>query len=254
MPRRYNIKWRESDDAELKKVVKNYNAKISRLEKKDPKNKNALPEKISVRQMKELISTRQDLNRELNSLRRFSRRGAEEFVPVPDNDYNLKITKWQKEEMIRRAATNNLKRKRQREKLMQTEMKSGGEKLGYTVGQFGMGKAEEISLRPIKAFTPKMNRADLQKKNVHLMKESQDNYFDRKNELLRENYIKSLRQNYDESDVADVIDTIENMEFDEFYSTFQAEGGTMEWSYPPKASAEYQGYVEQIHSIWTPKK
>lgn len=74
MSRRHNIKWQKSDSQDLSKAVKNFNAKISRLEKKNPELKNALPEKVSVRQLKELINTRQDLKREINSLKRFSKK------------------------------------------------------------------------------------------------------------------------------------------------------------------------------------
>lgn len=254
MSKRYNIRWQQDDSEKLNKAVKNYNAKIARLAKKDPENKNALPEKISVKQIKELIDTRQDLNREINALQRFTKRGAEEIIPVPDNDYNLKITKWQKEEMIRRTAVINRKRNKRLKELQEMEMTSGGEKLGYTVGQFGMGKAEEVSLTPLKPFTPKMNRADLNKKYKHIQKESQDNYFDRKDELLRENYIKALQVGYNEEDIEDIVDAIEDMEFNEFYQQFQAEGGTMEWAYPPKNSSDYQGYVEQLRAQWKPDK
>ena len=93
MSRKYNIRWREADEKELQRVVKNYNAKLSRLAKKNPEMKNALPDRVSAAQLRDMIETRQDLNRELNSLRRFSQKGAEELVEVPDNDYNLKITK-----------------------------------------------------------------------------------------------------------------------------------------------------------------
>lgn len=254
MPKQYNIRWRQDDNEQLRKAVKNFNAKITRLENKDPKNKNALPEKISVKQIRDLIDTRQDLKREINALQRFTRRGAEELISVPDNDYNLKITKWQKEEMTRRTAVINRKRQKRLEELQQIEMKSGGEKLGYTVGQFGMGKAEEISLKPLQPFTGKMNTADLRKKFKHIQKESQDMYYSRKDEQLRTNYINALKQGYNEEDIADIIEEIEDMDFNDFYSEFQAEGGTMEWAYPPKASAEYQGYVEQLRSQWKPNK
>lgn len=254
MPKQYNIRWRQDDNEQLRKAVKNFNAKITRLEKKDPQNKNALPEKISVKQIKDLIDTRQDLKREINALKRFTRRGAERIISVPDNDYNLKVTKWQKEEMTRRTAVINRKREKRLKELQQIEMKSGGEKLGYTVGQFGMGKAEEISLKPLKPFTGKMNTADLKKKFRHIQKESQDMYYNRKDEQLRTNYINALKQGYNEEDIADIIEEIEDMDFNDFYSEFQAEGGAMEWAYPPKASAEYQGYVEQLRSQWKPNK
>ena len=92
MPRRYNIRWSQADEAELKRVVKNFNAKLTRLAKKDPQSAAALPERVSAAQLRDMIETRQDLNRELNALRRFSERGAEELVDIPDNYYNEKIT------------------------------------------------------------------------------------------------------------------------------------------------------------------
>ena len=254
MSKRYNIRWNESDQQALTRAVKNFNAKISRLEKKDPKNKTALPERMSVKQLKELIDTRQDLNREINALQRFTRRGAEEVVNIPDNDYNLKITKWQKEEMNRRVGVINRKRAKRLEVLKEVERTSGGKELGYTVGQFGMGKAEEVSLTPIKAFTPKMNKADLTRKYKHILKESQSNYFDRKDENLRENYIKGLRTNYDDDDIEDIVEAIEDMSFNEFYRKFQAEGGTMEFASIKPNRREYEGYVNQLKSQWVPKK
>ena len=159
MSKQHKIRWRESDTKELARVVKNYNAKIRRLKNKDPqKYKNTLPqfydsktdsytEKLSVGQLKEIINTRQDLQREINSLKRFTKRGSEELVTVPDNDYNLQLTKWQKTEMTRRVAVINRRRKKRLEEIQETEMTSRGEKLGYTRGQLGMGKQQEVELR-----------------------------------------------------------------------------------------------------------
>ena len=99
MSKYHKIRWNESDEQELKRAVRNFNAKLRRLEKKDPQkyNKNTLPtfwdsvnetytNRVSVGQMKELINTRNDLKRELNSLKRFSKRGSEEIVFIPTND------------------------------------------------------------------------------------------------------------------------------------------------------------------------
>ena len=95
MSKQYKIKWSKQDIEELNKVVKNFNAKITRLNKKNPENANIHPEKVSTADLKKLIETRQDLKRELNALRRFSKRGAELIVDAPDTQYNVKITKWQ---------------------------------------------------------------------------------------------------------------------------------------------------------------
>lgn len=258
MSKRYNIRWRQDDEEQLRKAVRNYNAKLSRLEKKDPKNKNALPDKISVKQIKSLIETRQDLKREVNALQRFTRRGAEELISVPDNDYNLKITKWQKEEITRRVGVINQRRKRRLENLKQIEMTDRGQKLGYTVGEFGMGKAEEVSLRPLTAFTGKMNQADLKKKFKHVLKESQDNYYSKKEENFRKTFVDTLKRNYHEEDIQDIIDDIEDMDYNDFYAEVQSEGGVkaeLEWAYPQKrGSSEYVGNLEKLRSQFKPKK
>lgn len=253
MPRRYNIKWRKSDEQELKRAVRNYNDKIRRLEKKAPEYKSALPERVSVREIKELISTRQDLKRELNSLKRFSVKGAEEIIDAPDNDYNLKITKWQKKEMVRRAAVINRRRTKRLKEIEEVEMTSGGEKLGYTKGQFGMGKAEEVALKPIKPFNPSMSRADLKKKYRQMLKESQADFYNAKEERMKKNYIQGLLENYRENDISEIVKKIENMDFKDFYSKFQGEVGTFEFAYPPNEE-EYEGYLSKLKSTWIPQK
>lgn len=254
MSRRYNIRWREDDNDQLRKAVKNFNAKLTRLEKKNPELKNALPERVSVKQIKELIDTRQDLNRELNSLRRFTQIGAEEMVTIPDSDYNLKTTKWQKEEMTRRIAVINRKREKRRQELAEVEMTSRGEKLGYTVGQFGMGKADDVALSPMRAFTPKMTRVDLDKKFKNIIKESQSKYWESREMNLKETYIKALYDNYRPEDIADVVDAIEDMNFKDFYSTFQGADRSFEYASGSPSQEDYNGFVNALKSTWVPKK
>lgn len=254
MSRRYNIRWREADEAELKRVVKNFNAKLTRLAKKDPTNKNALPERVSAAQLRDMIETRQDLNRELNALRRFSQKGAEELVDVPENDYNLKMTKWQKKEMKLMEAVANRKRKERRERIADIDMTSRGEDLGYKKGQIGMGKAEQVSLDPVRAFTPSMNRRDLQKKYRKLRKEAQSTYWDKRDEVMRTNYIKSLTDNFNPEDINDIVEKIEGMEFEEFRKIFEAEDlSSFELNYPPD-SVQYQKYLSGLRAIWMPNK
>lgn len=254
MSRRYNIKWRDSDSSELRKAVKNFNAKLTRLEKKNPELKNALPDRVSVKQIKELIDTRQDLNRELNSLRRFTQKGSEEMVTIPDSDYNLKTTKWQKEEMTRRIAVINRRRERRRQELAEIEMTSRGEGLGYTVGQFGMGKADEVALRPMNAFSPKMTRHDLNKKFANILAESQDNYWNYREMNLKETYISALYDNYNANDIRDVAEAIEKMNFKDFYKTFQSSDRSFEYASGKPTQEDYDGYVSALKSTWIPQK
>lgn len=249
MSKYHKINWREEDTKELTRVVRNFNAKIQRLSKTNPGITNLLPEKVSASELKNLINTRQDLKRELNALKRFSKRGSETIVEIQENDYGLKTTKWQRTEMNRRVGVINRKRKARLEQFSNIEMKSGGQALGYTKSDIGMGRATEVSLSPMNAFTRRMSQRDLKMKWKAIMRESQSDYFTQKDFRLRDNYIKSLNENFNPEDMTQIISSIESMDIGDFLQTFEEEGGTFEFSYPPNRE-KYEGYVNHLKAVW----
>lgn len=252
MSRKYNIRWSDADDAELKRVVKNFNAKLTRLAKKDPKNANALPERVSAANLKNMIETRQDLKRELNALRRFSERGAEELVNIPDNYYNEKITKWQRTEMNRRAAIVNRNRQIRREQLFGTEATDRGKPLGYSVS-VTMSEEEKAALEPIKVFTKFQNRADINQKHKTLIKQSQVSYWKERDNALKKGYIKAIQQNMGTSEaVQELIDHIESMDPGEFRKKFDSEGTNFELAYPGDTPNQEKN-LSALRSIWMPE-
>ena len=253
MSKYHKIRWQDADNRELKRVVRNYNAKINRLARKNPEIKNILPEKVQVRQLKELINTRQDLKRELNSLKRFSKKGSERIVEIPNTDDNLKITKWQMQEMNRRVAVINRRREKRLKLIETTEVESRGEKTGYTRGQIGMGKVERNALLPMNAFYPSMDSTGLKKKWDTILRHSQTDYFDKRDYQLRENFIQGLVENYRIADIEDVIERIRNMDIKDFLQEFYKDPEAFEWAYPP-TEEEYQGYVSVLKSTWNPER
>lgn len=263
MSRQPQIRWRESDKQELKRVVRNFNAKIRRLQKKDPSkilnalpknisvNKNALPEMITERQLMDLIHTRADLNRELNRLKRFSKKGAEKIVLVPNNDNNIQVTNWQKVEMNRMRAVVNRKREERLELIRKTQVHGQG----YTLGQLAMGSQAEQELRPASSFTRSMGYKDMMKKYLSLRKESQSQFYTEKDYQVRENYIKGLKDNYSENDVKDIIDHIEKMPIKEFLRVFRSvDLNTFEWASGPPSQEEYDSYVKRLRTEWIPEE
>ncbi len=253
MSRKYNIRWTEADDAELKRVVKNFNAKLTRLAKKDPKNANALPERVSAANLKNMIQTRQDLTRELNALRRFSERGAEELVEIPGNYYNEKITKWQRTEMNRRAAIINRNRKRRRDAIFGTEATDRGQGLGYSVAAT-MTEEEKAALEPIKVFTRSQNRAGINQKYRTLVKQSQVSYWNSRDNALKEGYIKAIEQNLGTGpEVNEVIEHIRNMDVGEFRKKFESEGSKFEAAYPGNQDIAREN-ISLLRSIWLPEE
>lgn len=261
MSRQYNIKWREQDEKELRRVVRNFNDKLRRLVKNNPENKNILPQfynqnseqfesRLTVNMLKDLIQTRADYNRQLNMLKRFSRRGAEEIVDAPDNTYGSRTTKWQKQEMGRMAGIVNRRRQERLDKLNLVEMANSQGALGYTVGQmFGMGLASKNQLRPTKAFTPSQSQADIKQKFRGLITESKTKYHLDRDELLKDNYIRTLKENYKAKDIQDVINKIREMDSDTFILKFEAKGDAFEFAYPPDEE-QYQNYLSELIGYW----
>lgn len=263
MPRQYNIKWRVQDEKELRRVARNFNDKLRREIKKSPENKGALPQfynerteqfesRITVKTLQELIQTRQDYNRIINMLKRFSRRGAETIVEVPDNTYGTKVTKWQKQESARLAGLVNRRRQERLDRLNLVEMSTAEGKLGYTLGQmFGMGLASTNRLRPTKAFTPGQSQADVRYKMRSLLEESRAKYYLDKDEVLKQNYIDALTTNYNPEDIKDIISSIRGMDADLFVLKFEARGDKFEMAYPPaRGGEEYKNYVSELRGYW----
>lgn len=263
MSKQYNIKWREQEEKELRRVVRNFNDKLRRLVKENPENRNILPQfwneqtqqfesRITIQNLKELIQTRADYNRQLNMLKRFSKRGAEEIIEAPTNEYGARTTKWQKSEMARMAQIVNRRRRERLENLENVKMLDSYGELGYTLGQrFGMGLASRNSLNPIKTFTRSQTQADLKQKVRALMRESASNYAKDRDLMLKENFINELRQNYNEADISDVIERIRSMDDDLFVLKFEARGDKFELAYPPdRGSEEYKNYVSELKGYW----
>lgn len=261
MSKQYNIKWREQDEKELRRVVRNFNDKLRRLVKENPENKNILPQfynekteefesRITVDTLKSLIQTRADYNRELNILKRFSKRGAETIIDAPNNVYGSRTTRWQKNETMRMVGIVNRKRQERLDKLNMVEMMNSQGKLGYTVGEmFGMGLASKNKLKPTKGFLVSQSQADIKQKFRALMTESATNYYMNRDEILKDNYIRTLAENYKATDIADVVAKIKGMDPDAFVLKFEAKGDAFEFAYPPD-SEQYQNYLEEMRAYW----
>ena len=170
----------------------------------------------------------------------------------------MKITKWQKNEMSRRAGVINRRRKEQLEKIKDLPVTSRGEKQGYTVGEIGMGRADEVSMSPTKPFTPKMDRTDLNRKFRALRKESSEGYWREKELQLKRNVMNGIEANYKgmfPRETQMILDAIENMDFDEFYRRFMSESGEMEIVSPKMGSGSEETMrinIEALMATWCP--
>ena len=121
------IRWQQKYYLSLGRAVANFNKKINELNKEEKKL--YLPELKNYKDIKENIQTRQELNRVINSLKRFSKEGAEDLYVTKAGE---QITKWERKELRK---TNKNCRKRVKGKCKTFRNSKIWSKLNIKVGE-----------------------------------------------------------------------------------------------------------------------
>ena len=121
MQKQYHIKWRKSDHEKINKAVRNFNRKITRTAKNHPDIAAALPAKVTKKELTELINTRADFNRIVNSLTRFTK--DKKATEIVKNEKGVTVTKWAYKEAKLMMRLVNQKRERQKKELGVPEKK-----------------------------------------------------------------------------------------------------------------------------------
>ena len=87
------IRWNRSDYARLSYAVRQFNKTINKLESID---RDILPEEMNYKELRDNIYSRKELNRIVNSLRRFSKESQQQIVKIPSGE---ELTKWEVSEL-----------------------------------------------------------------------------------------------------------------------------------------------------------
>ena len=188
------IKWNKQDAMRLEKAVNDFNSKIKKLEKQE--NKLYLPDKINFNKLKENITTRTELNKKIESLKRFQKEGAEDLYITKAGQ---KLTKWERQELSRLANTAKRRLNKELEKLSTPK---AGQK--YSRVQMGSARARAIesqleNLDKIET-TEKGYKFKMRKEMINIAGASDYNM--KRSMIYRENYIKEMEkyenfENYD---------------------------------------------------------
>ena len=251
MPKRYNIRWSENDLQEIKRITKNFNAKVKRLENKYQGTNVIIPEKVTARDIQNLVETRRDLQRELKSLQRFTQRGSESLVNVPNSDNNRKMTDWQKKDMMRRANRINKVRAERKDDLINTDVQRHGQSLGYKQGQIGMGSVDMNMYKPTNPFPKNMTQFESAKKMEHLRRESQLNYWNWREKLLRNNFTNALKENFGSGITDEIIEYINKLNPSQFYEIYKRHPDDFSLGYPMDAD-EQPLFANELAQNWLP--
>lgn len=207
------INWRQGDFVRLGRAVSEFNKKVNALQREE--NKLYLPETISYKEAKENITTRKELNRLINSLRRFQREGAEDLYKTQAGE---EITNWQRREL---GIQSRIAQTRLRAELKNLEKPLES---GFSRVQMGSIRAREIEaqIRNLKQIENKVGYEFNQLKR-RIMTQGQSDYTMKKATIFRENYLREMQKyshfdNYDK--LMNKLNSIKNpVSFYNFVST-----------------------------------
>ena len=244
MSGRSNISWNKNQQRRLNNAVRNANRRVDRIKQQFPELVELLPEKILVSELKKEIKTAQDLNREVNKLNRMTR---DKLTKVYESKYGERYTHYTKDELTIQNATLNRAKRREYDKIMEIPVTSRGQPIGMTRGE--MGSTEVAQYKPSKINFETLKKGDIDKLARKLNKMTDRNYFKNRDELLRENYIKGIIENFGEStETEDLIEFIKEMSTEDFKEKFYGDQeATIGFLYDP-ISAQYK--LEVIKNIF----
>lgn len=178
------INWKRKDYITLGKAVANFNKKINELNAEE--RKLYLPDKIKYTDVKQNITTRNELNRVLNSLRRFSKEGAEDLYTTKAGE---QMTKWERKELGIQAGI--AKRR------LGQELKELGKvnEQGYSRIQMGSMRAREIQAQ-IRNLSSLENRVGYEFKRLRqrIQNIGTSDYIMKKAIIYRENYLNEMKK------------------------------------------------------------
>lgn len=177
MQKRSKIKWRKSDEQELAKAVRKFNAKRTRLINKFPEMEDFLPERLSVKDIKGDITTRNEFKNQIKSIERFMRKGAEKPIIT---ETGIKTTAYEKKEVGIKVRAINVRKAHERKKADVSTEKGT------------MGTIRANNLLPKKYDIDKIKKSDWKKFKESVEKQNKDSYTDERYDRYKENYLKGL--------------------------------------------------------------
>ena len=215
----------KGSEAELKRAINNFNAKIKRLESVD--REIDIPEKASITAIKDRVTNKWDLNREIDRLERFTQRNAEELIK---NKSGVVLSRWEYENLQREQKRLNSRLLREIERYGKITPKEFGKKQDATYAQMGDEKLSNLKARQ-KAIASKTiskaNREQLKSLQT-LLNKTAANYRKDK-EVFYNNYLDGTLLNlgyyvgYDEQKLNYIKEKLNELTPDQFIKAFNTD-------------------------------
>ena len=153
----------KNSENDLRKAISRFNSKIKRLEKVD--REIDIPQKENISAIMERVSSKWDLNREIERLERFSKRNAEELIQTKKG---IVLSRWELENLQREQKRLNAKLLREIERYGNIKPTELGKTAKETYAQMGDEK-----LSNLKARQRAISKKSVSKLNISELKDLQ---------------------------------------------------------------------------------
>lgn len=189
------IRYDKQLNAELRRTVANFNAKVRRLEKEE---RELVPSLTSVEELKGTYNKRYELKRKLKQLQNFSKRGVEEVIKTQGG---AEMTKWEYDTLKQEIRRSNYVGNREYKRL--------------STKSTPLTITRNSALNKLKSQLSVINK-DLENINARELKQVYSNInrlldYDLAAERFQQNYIQMVFSEYGKANVSeDVLDTITN--------------------------------------------
>lgn len=215
-----------SAEKSLRQAVNNFNRKVKRLENVD--GDIDIPEKANITAIKDRVTNKWELNREIDKLERFTQRGAEELV---QNKSGVVLSKWEWENIQREQKRLSARLLREVERYSNITPTEFGQKQAATYGQMGDDRLFNIQARQRAISNKKLSNinVDQLKDLLGYINRTNSYYRSDKKGIFYDNFIDGTLLNlgytigYDKNKINHIREKLGELTPDQFVKAFNSE-------------------------------
>lgn len=216
------INYDKQFNAKINSIVRQFNAKVTRLEKQGLKH---IPQRVSVSSLKASYFERDALKRRLRQLQKFSERGAEKIVELGGG---AKATKWQVETLKSDMAYMKRYYGKEIQRYGSIIPNVAGKKQAVSYAEMGSARYENYKVLR-KSMSKNINKLDQSDFNKMVRKtQAQIKHRQKQKYVLWQNYFTFIedvgyKADVDEKLIFEIEEKINRMNIDKFIEFFETE-------------------------------
>ena len=216
----------KQSEAELRRAVKNFNSKVKRLESVD--REIDIPEKANITAIKDRVTNKWELNREIDKLERFTQRNAEDLVK---NESGVVLSRWEFENIQREQKRLSARLLREIERYGKIKPSEFGEEQALSYAQMGDDKLFNLESRYKAISNKKLSKInkDQLSKLIGYINRTNANYRSTKKGIFYDNFLDGTLLNlsyiigYDKDKINYIRKKLNELTPDQFIKAFDSE-------------------------------